>query len=355
MTLAENEFPSARVCDRMRRMRIRQWDESDPDVLQGIFEVGQAAHDVDDPLGPPMSKHRKHASLLGRGNIAAETWYASGEATTGTGVDGWYRLRMSRQENLNAAFLTMAVHPGRRRQGLGTELLRHAATRARAHGRSILAGELFQDTSGAAFAQAVGARAGLTEARRRLNVAAIPPGRIAALRKTAENAAAGYSLTQWTGTVPDEHLDGVAYVLEAMNDAPSDYEDSHWDAQRVREQVNTGIERSANRCYTVIAVHDATGQTAGLTEVEVDPEFPGWGFQEDTAVARPHRGHRLGLLLKTAMLEWLATAEPDLRTIETGNAAINRYMISINDQLGFEVVRPWWQAYEIGVASLLGP
>ena len=37
------------------------------------------------------------------------------------------------------------------------------------------------------------------------------------------------------------------------------------------------------------------------------PEAPSWGFQELTAVTRPHRGHRLGLLVKAAMLEWLAT------------------------------------------------
>lgn len=327
-------------------MRIRQWDEADQDVFGGIFEAARAAHEADDPQGPPISARRLRAIMVSRAHAVTETWHA--------GAEGWYRLRLPQRENLNMGFADVMVHPDRRRRGLGTELLRHAASRTRAHGRSVLAGETFTGTAGAAFAEAVGAQAGLVEARRRLDVATIPHGRTAELRKAAEHAAVGYSLVTWTGTVPDEHCEGIACVLEAMNDSPMDHEGARWDAQRVRDQVNTQIERSGNRRYTMIAVHDDTGQTAGVTEVEVDPEFPEWGFQEATAVARPHRGHRLGLLLKTAMLQWLSSAEPGLRTIETGNAETNRYMISINEQLGFEVFRPWWQGYEILVATVLG-
>jgi GNAT superfamily N-acetyltransferase len=341
-------------------MRIQQWDQSDPEVLRGIFEVTRAVDEADDPLGPPTSISRMRAILSGRANIAAEAWYATDDDATddatgsGPHVEGWYRLRLPLQENLDTVFLALSVHPAWRRRGLGTELLRHAASRARANGRSVLACETLTDGAGAAFAEAAGATAGVTEARRFLKVREIPDGRIAKLRQTAEQQAAGYSLVRFTGPVPDEHLDGVAYVLESMNDAPSDHEDQRWDAQRVRDQVNVGIERSGHRCYTIIAVHDATGQAAGLTTVEVDPEVPEWAFQADTAVARPHRGYRLGLLLKTAMLQWLAEAEPGLRMIETGNAASNQYMISINEQLGFEAVRPWWQGWDIPVAKVLG-
>ena len=51
---------------------------------------------------------------------------------------------------------------------------------------------------------------------------------------------------------------------------------------------------------------------AAFSEVIVDPEAPDWGFQQLTAVIRPHRGHRLGLLVKTAMLELLAAQEPQV-------------------------------------------
>ena len=67
---------------------------------------------------------------------------------------------------------------------------------------------------------------------------------------------------------------------------------------------------------------------------------------------RPHRGHRLGLLVKTAMLDLLATAEPEIEQILTGNAAANEHMIAVNEQLGYKVVKPGWNFYEIPVASV---
>lgn len=66
-------------------------------------------------------------------------------------------------------------------------------------------------------------------------------------------------------------------------------------------------------------------------------------------VAREHRGHRLGLLIKTAMLQWLATAEPQVQRIETGNAAGNKHMIAINERLGFAKFPPAWQLFQVAV------
>jgi hypothetical protein len=69
-------------------------------------------------------------------------------------------------------------------------------------------------------------------------------------------------------------------------------------------------------------------------------------------VIRSHRGHRLGLLVKTAMLGLLAAAEPQLEWIATGNAATNKHMIAVNEQLGYKVVEPGWRFYEIPVANM---
>ena len=51
-----------------------------------------------------------------------------------------------------------------------------------------------------------------------------------------------------------------------------------------------------------------------------------------------HRGHRLGLLLKSDMLRWLAEVEPALETIDTWNQESNDFMISVNERLGYEVL-----------------
>jgi RimJ/RimL family protein N-acetyltransferase len=72
--------------------------------------------------------------------------------------------------------------------------------------------------------------------------------------------------------------------------------------------------------------------------VAVDEEQPAWAEQHDTSVVRGHRGHRLGLLLKTEMLCWLAEVQPQLETIDTWNAASNDRMIAVNEALGYEVV-----------------
>ena len=68
---------------------------------------------------------------------------------------------------------------------------------------------------------------------------------------------------------------------------------------------------------------------------------------------RKHRGHQLGLLVKTAMLDWLAEAEPGITRIVTGNAAINRHMIAINTELGYELLDPQSQSQELSVADAL--
>lgn len=330
-------------------MRITQWDEEDRHAFDGCFAVERAAHQADDPAGPPRSARELRMFLSGPDSDAVtETWFAAGDQD----VLGWYRLYLPNRENLNLAWLRLVVHPGHRRRGTGTMLLRHAAGRAAAHGRSRLACELLQGGAGAAFAAAAGARAGVPEARRVLDVTRIPPGRIAGLRESAARAAAGYALVTWTGEIPEEYLGGVACVHEALNDAPWDFEAPRWDAERVREVINRQVRRSGNRYYSVAAVHGATGQMAALTALSVAPEVPEWGLQNLTAVARPHRGHRLGMLVKAAMLEWLATAEPDMRMIQTGNANANTYMIAINDQLGYELFRPSWQFYTIDVAAI---
>ena len=51
-----------------------------------------------------------------------------------------------------------------------------------------------------------------------------------------------------------------------------------------------------------------------------------------------HRGHRLGLRMKLAMLDWLREDRPDVEAIDTWNAAGNVPMIAINDALGCTVV-----------------
>lgn len=88
---------------------------------------------------------------------------------------------------------------------------------------------------------------------------------------------------------------------------------------------------------------------AALTQVWIDPAIPEWGFQGLTAVTREHRGHRLGLLTKTAMLDVVMRTEPQIKRLETWNAAANAYMIAVNETLGYRIHGPPNTQWELDV------
>jgi RimJ/RimL family protein N-acetyltransferase len=136
-----------------------------------------------------------------------------------------------------------------------------------------------------------------------------------------------------------------------MADAPRDPGVDHevWDAHRIRKVERLGLANGW-RYYSVAARHDQTGQLVALTQLGIDPEVPGWAFQHLTAVLQDHRGHRLGLLVKTAMLDLLLGGDTGVRNIVTSNAGPNDHMIAINDQLGFEV-RSVHRSWELDLSS----
>jgi len=332
-------------------MRITRLDHADADGVRACYDVWMAAHAVDDPLSPPLSLPVfRHWLRQGWESDPSETWVAVDEAT-GEAV-GWYRIELPDLENRHRASGGPTVRPASRRRGTGTALLRHEVERARANGRTVLRGGALVGSAGDAFARHAGAEASLVDARRVQDLRKIQPGVVAALRATAADAAGGYTLVSWTGPTPEEHLARVAAGFNAMNDAPhaADREDDIWDAQRVRDRADAALREGCLRGYSVVAIAESTGEMAGLTQVFVDPEYPEWGHQGLTAVIRQHRGHRLGLLIKAAMIEWLATEEPKLERIATDNAATNKYMIAVNERLGYELVKPDEQSFQLAVS-----
>ena len=334
------------------KMRIEQADLAAPGALlapggttppnppagvRECYEVYLAAQRVDEPEGPWQTEQPFGGWLtVGWDGSRREVWLAVDDHGSAA---GWYRLLLPDRENLDQAGLDLVVHPAERRRGLGLTLLRHAAGRAVEHGRSALNGGARRGSPGEAFLRSVGGQPGLVEVQRVLDVSRLEKARLARLRGPAERAAAAYSLVSWAGLVPEEFIEQAAVVYGAMNDAPRDAEiaPQKWDARRVREGINAIRPYFGMRDYTVAARHDGTGELAGLTEISVDPADPGWGHQVYTVVSRKHRGHRLGLLLKVAMMEFLATAEPQLERVTTWNAQANEHMIAINEAIGYAV------------------
>jgi GNAT superfamily N-acetyltransferase len=335
-------------------MRIERW-AGDDDAVRNCLEVWRAAKQADDPLGAPKSLTTLRAWMQhGFRGYEGEVWQASGDSDNADHGEGgtvaWYRLGLPNRGNTELADLDLWVHPDARRRGLGTRLLRHAAERAAANGRTTLTGMVPEGGAGAEFVTRAGAAPGLVMARRLLRVDEIPPGTLARLRAETSRHADGYTLVRWLGATPEEYVTQVAAVHEAMRDAPHDEGHVHqpWNAERVRQADAVGADLGT-RNYSVAAMHDESDVMAAITQLFVDPENPDWAHQGMTAVTRPHRGHRLGLLTKTAMLEWVAETEPGLRRIDTGNADSNVRMIAVNDALGYELSGPAWVIYQVPV------
>jgi RimJ/RimL family protein N-acetyltransferase len=324
---------------------------TDGDAVRACYRIFRAGAPADDPQGPPLSLRFFTGWIaMGWTEDPPECWLARDEAGE---TCGFYVLTVPQRENRHLAEIFPTVLLSRRREGLGTELLRHAAARAHDLGRAVLSSDCREGSPGGEFARGAGAQPGLAEIRRMLAVDAIPAGHLARLRGRAESAASGYSLLCWEGATPEDRLAEAADVNMAMADAPrgAGHEAQRWDAARVRQDERR-VAAQGMRLYTVAARSNETGRLAGLSQVGIDPCEPAWGFQELTAVARPHRGHRLGLLVKVAMLEWLAEREPQLTRILTGNADGNEHMIAINTEIGFTILDRWL-TWEIGVAKVL--
>jgi len=176
----------------------------------------------------------------------------------------------------------------------------------------------------------------------------VEPGAIDPLKADAAGKVGdAYRLVGWAGRCPDELVDAFARLRVAMADAPTaglEFEAEHWDAARVRE-VEQRVAEGGLITLTTVAQHVASGELAGFTELQRFADREDSAFQEDTVVIAAHRGHRLGMWLKTANLRRLAEDWPNVRRIHTWNADENDHMRSINIALGFrsESAESGWQ------------
>jgi GNAT superfamily N-acetyltransferase len=332
-------------------MRIERFDPAtEAAKVKAGYRLLSACLAVDEPDGPPTSEAFFSAMLEHGWGEPQEMALASGE---GGEACGGYVLELPQRENRHTGMVSFMVAPAHRRRGVGTELLRHAAQVARGHLRTLLCTYIMVGSAGEAFAGRLGGRPGLVNIRRVLDIDSIPAGRLAGLRARAGQAAAGYSLLSWQGPAPEERIDQVAALRNALADAPHQpgqevrVVDAAWVRQAERRSVKQGVRR-----YSVAVRCDQSGELAGLTQVCVDPHTPYWAHQLITAVSRPHRGHRLGMLIKVAMLDLLAGDEPGLRHMLTGNAQDNTHMVTINEEIGYRILDRW-RFWEIDVATVL--
>jgi GNAT superfamily N-acetyltransferase len=161
------------------------------------------------------------------------------------------------------------------------------------------------------------------------------------LAEAAGASGPDYRVVRWIDRTPEPWLADLALLHQRMStDAPSaglDFAEEAWDEARIRD-LDDRRETSPRTMLIVAAEHVPTGKLAGFTELSVPPEPDRPVEQQDTLVLREHRGHRLGMLLKVANLQFLAENFPGHPSVTTFNAEENRHMLDVNEAVGFVAV-----------------
>jgi GNAT superfamily N-acetyltransferase len=259
------------------------------------------------------------------------------------------RVELPMADNRHAVGVLLHVLPEVRRHGVGALLLAEVERRARRAGRTTLMAEIDEPpdeqgrSAGRAFARRHGFRPVLVEVRRDLTLP-VDPARLDALEAACAPLAQEYAIRSWRDRCPDDLLDDRAELGRRIStDAPLgelSWEEEEWDADRVRRREER-VARSGRTTVSAGAVHRASGRLVAFTEVAASTGAPALVHQWETVVLREHRGHRLGTLVKTAVVRRLQQELPEARVVATCNAATNRHMIAVNEALGFRTNGLW--------------
>lgn len=320
----------------MAGIELHRVEADDVDALKRYVEVDAAVQAVDCPWVPvttprALADELTHGWDLEPGRAFLAT---AGGTTVGAAI-----CYTSEWDNRHLAWLLMQVHPEHRRRGHGTAMLAALREVVRAEGRTSLGVSAWDGTAGASFARGRGLEPRSRSVNRRQHLDEVDRADVEALHAAAAREASAYELLRWTGRTPEDSMEAVAAMTAAINDAPVDdldIEDEVFPPQRIRDYETAQLARG--RLYRVLARHRESGELAGHTVVHVDAERHPLADQHDTSVVRAHRGHRLGLLLKSEMLLWLRDAEPGVAAVDTWNAESNDHMISVNERLGYRVM-----------------
>ena len=318
-------------------IEIHPFTPDDAGDVAAALELTNVVSAADSPFEHPWLPHR-FDTLLRRG------WDGEPPAPYLATVEGrpvgTALMFTSERDNTHLAWLWLAIHPEQRRKGYGSALYERMVDEVRAAGRTSVGMDGWEHERALGFAAKFGLEKKSQAIMRRQHLAELEPGYLEKLYDEATTPASDYELVRIVGRTPPDMVDAMVVLVSAINDAPTDdldIEDEVFTAERLAAYEDAALARG-NRIYRLVARHRGTGALGGHTVVAVEEERPAYAHQHDTAVARAHRGHRLGMLLKAGMLLWLADAEPRVETIDTWNAESNDHMIAVNDLLGYRVM-----------------
>lgn len=333
-------------------MRIEPLDLGDDEACRRAYDTGVAANVLDRPWVSPYSLAEalvdwRHPEP----GIRQEIVVALGEDDDGLPAGatvGMATLWLSDDDNADKAWVEVRVHPDHRRHGVGRALVDHLVERSRAEGRAEVLADLavpvtdptrLEDHPYVAFARAAGFEQTGVDVNRHL---ALPVADELLDRLEAQ------ARPRWEGRYTlQTHEDGVPPELrpslcDAMNrlatDAPTgdvDFEPESLTPAKYDDHLQQ-LREQGRRRLTTLAL-DATGAVAAYTDLVLPAEPNPMVWQWGTLVVAEHRGHALGTAVKVANLRRLQASYPQRERVVTGNNDTNRWMIAVNEALGFEV------------------
>jgi GNAT superfamily N-acetyltransferase len=252
---------------------------------------------------------------------------------------------LSLLDNVDKAWVEVAVDPVEQRQGYGATLLAAITELLVAEGRTLLLGETKlpfaeRETHGyRRFCERHGYEFANVEVVRWLDLP-VADDQIQAWADLAAEKHDGYTLETYVNDVPEELIPSLCLLLGQLSvDAPTgavDWEEEVITPERFLES-RASLLAAGRTIYETLAV-TPDRLVAAQSTMSVPPtgrtDVSQWG----TFVHREHRGRRLGLATKAANLRAMQQAHPDMKRIVTQNAETNDYMVSINVLMGFEPV-----------------
>ncbi len=322
---------------RMPALRIHRFTPDDLGQVTAARELSAAVSAADAPWEHPWLPEQFDTMLRRGWDGEPPTPYL---ATVDDVPVGLALVVLPERDNTHLAWVWLMVHPDHRRRGYGSELLEHLEQEAKAAGRTSLLLDGWESERTAAFAARSGLERKSQAVNRRQHLKDLEDGIVSRLYDEAAEAAHDYELVRIVGRTPPALVDAMVTLVGAINDAPTDdldIEDEVFSPERLAAYEDATLA-AGSRLYRLVARHRVTGELGGHTALAVEGGRPTVAHQHDTAVARAHRGHRLGLLLKAGMLLWLAETEPQLESVDTWNTESNDHMISVNERLGYQIM-----------------
>lgn len=291
-------------------------------------------------------------------------------------IVGTVDIALPLADNMDLAEFTLDILPEFQRRGVGRQLLEAAEHFAKSEGRTMImvdtnhpaaslhggADEQLVPGSGLGFVPLASRevdfarRTGYTlQHIEQFSSCALPLDSklVAELEAEAEDANAGrYRVHHWTDRCPEQWLEAVAVLENAAGEvvseggetAEAEQQQLVFDAGVLRQAEDAAVAQGRRTVVTAVE-HVASGRIVGLTTIGVLAQRQDVVFQDDTIVLQEHRGNKLGLLIKVANMQRLSEQFPDARVIYTWNAPENRYLLTVNKQLGFTTagVTGLWQ------------